>query len=99
MFQDKYGVKANKHYGIEGGWDVEVLWVYNERVDHWEDLLIPALRDMIGHGSLGNFPHYETFFQNKPAVIDLSRKQVSMLAHLASWNVMSNAETFRKMFS
>ncbi len=50
---------------------------------------------MIGTGSLGNFPHYKTFFQNPPALIDLSAKQASLLAHLSCWNVLENADEFR----
>nr|MDQ2696031.1 patatin-like phospholipase family protein [Pseudomonadota bacterium] len=32
LFRDRYPVRDNPHYGIEGGWEAEVLWVYNERV-------------------------------------------------------------------
>lgn len=97
IHRDTYTVMDNVFYGIEGGWEVEVLWVYNERVNDWEQSLPPNIRGMIGRGSLGNFPHYRTFFQNPPAVIDLSAKQVSMLAHLSCWNVLTNAAEFQRM--
>lgn len=99
MFKDTYRIRKAKHYGIKGGWDVEVLWVYNERVKTWEDKLRPEIRETIGSGSLGSFPHYKTFFQNPPAIIDLSAKQVNLLAHLSCWNVMSNSETFKHMLT
>jgi len=99
MFKDQYRVVGNQHYGIDDGWDVEVLWVYNERVRDWETSLPVEIRRLIGSGSLGNFPHYRTFFQNPPAVIDLSSEQVSMLAHLSCWNIVSNEAVFHGMLT
>jgi hypothetical protein len=97
MFQDRYAVMENAHYGVKGGWEVNVLWVYNERVPAWEQELPPEIRDAIGSGSLSNFPHYRTFFQNPPAIVDLSAKQTQLLAHLSCWNVVSNADVFYSM--
>ena len=99
MFKDRYRVISKPHYGIDGDWDVEVLWVYNERVRDWEYSLPVDIRRLIGLGSLGSFPHYRTFFQNLPAVIDLSSEQVSMLAHLSCWNIVSNEAMFQSMLT
>jgi hypothetical protein len=99
MFRDRYEVIENVHFGIEGGWGVNVLWVYNERVSAWEQKLPAEIRRLIGAGSLANFPHYCTFFQNPPAVTDLSAKQTQMLAHLSCWNVVNNAEVFYSMLA
>jgi hypothetical protein len=99
MFQDRYPVLKNTFYGIDEGWETEILWVYNERVPEWEQELPKSTRKMIGHGSLGNFPHYRTFFQNPPAVIDLSAKQVAFLANLSCWNVIANRTSFEQMTS
>ena len=98
MFKDTYAVKANPHYGIEGGWDVEVLWVYNERVKEWEKELPAEVKNRIGN-ELANFPHYKTVFQNKPKVIDLKPEEVNLLAHLSSWNITYNEATFQEMLS
>lgn len=97
MHRERYPVQENAFYGIEGDWEVEVLWVYNERVKDWEKRLPQPIRSMIGHGSLGNFPHYKSFFQNPPAFIDLSTKQASLLAHLSCWNVVENENEFREL--
>ncbi len=91
-------VRANNLHGVEGGWDVDVLWVYNERVPRWEEQLRPAVREGIGRGSLGNFPHYRTFFQNPPAVIDLSATQASLLSHLACWVTIELRDKLNEMF-
>jgi hypothetical protein len=93
-----HAVRANALHGVEGGWDVDVLWVYNERVRNWEAQLRPAVRDSIGRGSLANFPHYRTFFQNPPAIIDLSATQVSLLSHLACWVTLDQENDLRAMF-
>ena len=97
MCQDNYRVRNAKHYGVKGGYDVEVLWVYNERVKDWEDQLRAPVRELIGSGSLGSFPHYKTFFQNPPNLIDLSARQVNMLTHLSCWNVLENKDVFKNI--
>jgi hypothetical protein len=101
MHKARYPVVAAPHYGIEGGWEVDVLWVYNERVKEWEHRLPANIRKKIGTGSLGNFPHYKTFLQNPPKVIDLSATQVNLLAHLHSWNITEpeNAQMFLDMLT
>jgi hypothetical protein len=97
MFRDRYQVRENERYGIPGGWQVEVLWVYNERVPAWEQQLPYEIRAMIGRGSLENFPHYRTFGQNLPTVIDLNPKQTHLLANLSCWNVIANRDEFLAM--
>ena len=99
MHRMKHTVKSNSHYGIEGGRQIEILWVYNERVTEWERKLPQATRDEIAHGSLSNFPHYRTFFQNATGIIDLSKRQVTLLKQLSAWNVMSNRDVFEQMLS
>lgn len=99
LHRTRHRVQDNAHYGVEGGWSVEVLWVYNERVNEWEEELRPEIRERIGHGALGNFPNYRTFLQNPPAVIDLRPDQVDLLANLSCWNVTSNEELFRGFLS
>ena len=101
MHKARYPVRAAAHYGIEGGWEVEVLWVYNERVKEWEDKLPPRIRKKIGTGSIGTFPHYKTFLQNPPKVIDLSAVQVNLLANLHCWNIIEpeNSELISEMLT
>lgn len=79
-----YEVLENACHGVEGGWHVDLTWVYNHMPAAWHDRLRPEIRALIGHGEFGNFPHYETFFQNS-SVIDLSARQTSLLAHMSSW--------------
>ena len=100
MFKDKYEVRKNDHYGIQGGWKVTVLWVYNERVQSWEDRLPDKTRKKIGKkGAYKHFPHYKTFFEDPPKFMDLQRQQVSLLAHLSCWNILENEKVFKDMLS
>lgn len=97
LHKDTYRVQDNAFYGIQGGWDVEVLWVYNERVPAWESSLPATIRGQIGHGSLKRFPHYKTMGENKPFIIDLRPEQALLLAHLSCWNVLANRDLFLAM--
>ena len=99
MFRDQYEVQENRFYGIEGGWEVDVLWVYNERVKDWEDELPPEIAQMIGTGSLRKFPHFRTVLPNPPRLIALTAEQANLLANLSCWNILENSETFSDMLT
>lgn len=99
MHRMRHQVLDNAHYGIEGGRTVEVLWVYNERVPEWERELPVGTRNRIASGSLSNFPHYRTFFQNATGTIDLTKTQVTLLKQLSAWNIVSNEDQFRDMLA
>ena len=92
-------------WGVEGGWEAQICWVYNDRVPEWEAQLSPELCAMVeeGHGPspkgpVARFPHYLTRGQNAGSLIRLSSVQVNLLSHLASWTVTANASTFGKLF-
>jgi hypothetical protein len=100
-----HAVQTNDWWGLEGGWEVQICWVYNDRVPEWEAQLSPALCAMIeeGHGPfpkgpVARFPHYLTRGQNTGSLIRLSQVQINLLSHLASWTVTANASTFAKLF-
>lgn len=58
MFRDIYTVKPNSLFGLEGGYEVEILWVYKNQVANWQKDLTPEVRDLIKYP----FPNYSTFF-------------------------------------
>ena len=93
---DTYTVLPNLHYRIEGNYAVNVCWIYNEAVKTWSDALNTKVRRRVA--GLPRFPHYRTFFQNPPKVIDLSVEEVNALAHLSCWNVTTNAQIIRNHF-
>ena len=93
---DTYIVKPNSHYRIDNRYEVNVCWIYNETVKTWSEALNEKPRTLVG--ALTRFPHYRTFFQNPPKIIDLSLAEVNALAHLSCWNVTANEETIRNHF-
>ena len=92
-------VQENAWWGIAGGWDVRVCWVYNERVPEWEARLpldtqrcIQGSLSIADSGLLNNFPHYRTQGQNPGALIRLTPTQVNLLSHLGCWTVVRCAD-------
>lgn len=92
----KYSLVDNSHYGLKAGQEVEILWVYNERFHAWEGDLPDNIQKKIGHGSLANFPHFSTFFENF-SPIDLQPIQASLLSQLTSAVVLDNQTVFEEM--
>jgi hypothetical protein len=96
-------VQANAWYGVAGGRAVEILWVYNDKVQaFWEQLSLPV-RLAIDFDGKDAFPLYNTFTQ-----LELPAVAVNALAHLSCWNLaadwkapgssISNADRVRAMF-
>ena len=99
-----HAVQANDWWGIDGGWDVEICWVYNERIPVWESELAPKLREAIDAGRsadptgpFARFPHYRTRGQNPESLIRLTAPQVNLLAALSCWTVTEHASMFREL--
>jgi len=92
---DRYQVLTNDHYGVKTPYIARITWVYNDRVPTLEAQLPDEVRRQIGWGSFERFPHYRTFFENFPRVIDLSQEQVSLLSHYSHWNVLLNQQEFQ----
>ena len=100
----RHAVQANDWWGIEGGWEAEVCWVYNDRVPAWESQLTPALQDAIDGGRspdltgpFARFPHYLTRGHNPGSLIRLTAPQVNLLAALSCWNVVEHAALFHEL--
>jgi len=92
-------VEPNDWWGIEGGWDVSVCWVYNDRVSSWEAGLGDEVRRVLPAGaaslrdvSLARFPHYGTIGENAGALTRLTARQVNLLADLAGWGVQVSGD-------
>ncbi len=129
---DTYRVLSNPYLGVEGGWDVNVVWFYNSRRKKaWELRLPQAVRDSIENDrdkdartlfslkddtSFSRFPHYRTGMENglhfnwdndapwgakleafEPT--DLTKEQVSLLAHLSSWAVLDARAELERLFA
>lgn len=101
VYEDEYQVRDNAQFGVRKGWRVKVLWVYNNWVEDWVAALPRRTQETVRRhrkkrkGMFRRFPHYKTFEENPPEVIDLRREQVNLLAHLSYWVVKSQSAQFR----
>ena len=92
-------VQKNEWWGVPGGWETQVCWIYNERIPSWEIRLNSEIRRAIEKGQsphpkgpFENFPFYKTEGQNPGSIIRLTPMQVNLLAELSCWNVLQNAD-------
>jgi hypothetical protein len=102
MYMQTLPVLPNTNFGIQGNYNVRVLWVTNTWVHDWYELLNWEVGPFaVAENELAGFPNYNTFTH-----LDLSSRQVNLLAQLSCWNVISNnagpqggnADLMRKMF-
>jgi len=94
---DTYKVTQQDFYGIKGGYEVEIMWVYNSPCTKWYAQLQAPVQDFMKDkkNHLTNFPHYKTFLQNPPEIIDLTPEQVNLEAHLSAWIVNESADLIK----
>lgn len=98
---DEYEVKQNDNYKIRP-YTARICWIYNDKVENWNKKLGQSndlwVKKIFESQEFSNFPHYRTFLQNPPKIIDLSKRQVSALSHLSCWNVCQYADKIKKYF-
>ena len=99
-------VEPNVWWGIEGGWELSVCWVYNDRVPTWEAALrdevrrvLPLGADATPDAALARFPHYRTVGENTGALTRLTPIQANLLAELAGWGVLESGDTLQAVLA
>lgn len=99
VFKKTYKIVANRHYGIKGDWESEILWVYNFKPKPWTDDLGDNLKEKLSYKSWWKkrFPYFKTSYQNRPSVVDMSPLQANLLANLTCWVVRKNKALFKEM--
>ncbi len=97
-------VEPNAWWGIEGGWEVDVCWVYNDRVSSWEARLrdevrrvLPSSAGATPDAALARFPHYRTVGENAGALTRLTPTQANLLAELAGWGVLESGDALQAL--
>lgn len=85
---------------------VNVIWLYNQKIDQWVSALQPDVRTFLGNTSkrnkMTNFPNYDTVFQNRdligiPELLLLTPQQVNLIADMWSWAVLEVADEIQKI--
>jgi len=93
IVKDTYKVTEQAKHGIKGGYDVEIIWVYNDVVRDWINELPVDIQIRLGKNEFGKtFPHLATFMENFPGIIDLRSEQANLAAHLSTWNLLKNKD-------
>jgi len=100
IVQQELEVLRNDWWGIKGGTEVEIMWVYLEKCRLFELQLPRETLDEIDKGKKGLFPRFplfKTFGQKKGKIIEpaLLREQANLLAAQAEWTVLNNAQKFK----
>ena len=91
----------NDWWGVKGGQEVQVTFVYLSKATEFEDALPDEVKevvatgtndptDLIQDGPFKYFPHYST------GAAEITYKQANLLANMCAWVVEKNVEIFRK---
>lgn len=102
VHRQAFEVQPNSHWGIAGGYEVEIVFVYNEVCQQFYDLLPEETQrdiDQGWSGSFGNFPHYSTVHEDNEEFTSLTNEQVNLLAALSEYAVRENADVFREVLT
>ncbi|MEM7114440.1 MAG: hypothetical protein AAF614_18540 [Chloroflexota bacterium] len=100
-------VQQNDWWGIEGGWEATVCWVYNDRVKSWEEQLPEEIQrdidrgneSLIDFGPFKHFPNYKTMLENGLDLVELTPEQVNLLADLSCWNMLQSQDLLESLFA
>ncbi|MCP4213201.1 MAG: hypothetical protein GY765_01035 [bacterium] len=84
----------NKWFGVAGGRDVKVLWVYNNFIESWYDQLEPDVKKVVDKAKAdAHFPSFSTF------KTELSKSDVTLFSNLTCWNLTEGSkQEFLDMF-
>jgi hypothetical protein len=95
-------VQPNDWWGLDGGWPVDVCWVYLEQVREWDAGLQPEVARRIETGRSAareektpywGFPNYKTMFQGgKMEILAMSPGEANLLADFTSWVAQSSSK-------
>eukprot|EP00817_Percolomonadidae_sp_ATCC50343_P001623 CAMPEP_0117421968 /NCGR_PEP_ID=MMETSP0758-20121206/2916_1 /TAXON_ID=63605 /ORGANISM="Percolomonas cosmopolitus, Strain AE-1 (ATCC 50343)" /LENGTH=502 /DNA_ID=CAMNT_0005204335 /DNA_START=643 /DNA_END=2147 /DNA_ORIENTATION=- len=100
IIEKTYEVVDNPYFGIKGGWQVNILWVYHCVNKHFEQRLPPETRELIRKKKtiFSNFPHFKTIYENKKSLIGLMLEQTQLLGHQGCFNFLEEQETIKTFF-
>ncbi len=107
MAATRHEVQANDWWGVQGGWTVRILWFYLDRVKSWESQLPRGIRrsielgnePIVAAGPYRYFPNYKTIDENLLELVELTRRQVNLLADLTCWNLTENRQAIDDFLS
>ncbi|CAK9010914.1 Cytosolic phospholipase A2 zeta [Durusdinium trenchii] len=101
--RDRYHVMRNDWWGIKGNFEVEIMWIYLDKVRSFELQLPTETRAEIDRGIKGAFPRfptYKTFGTKKGKWIEpsLTNEQVNLLSALTEWSILHRSDEIKAFF-
>jgi len=102
IYPAKYKVIPNEHFGIKGGYMVEVLWVQLTPNELWKQSLDTGVKQRVEFlEKTESFPHLQTIGENinKMVLLGYYPAQINLLADLCYWNVYQNHQIFQEFIS
>eukprot|EP00927_Polykrikos_kofoidii_P006985 TRINITY_DN12846_c0_g1_i2.p1 TRINITY_DN12846_c0_g1~~TRINITY_DN12846_c0_g1_i2.p1 ORF type:complete len:678 (+),score=89.50 TRINITY_DN12846_c0_g1_i2:74-2107(+) len=104
VYRKSLNVVKNDFWGIQGDWEVDVTFVYNEWCEDFVSLLPPETMNLArygrnGWGALKHFPFIKTVFQNIGEAISLTNAQVNLLSTQSEYYVHQNEDLFRDLLT
>jgi len=94
-------VQQNHWWGIEGGFEVDLLVVYNDKSSDFVAALPEDTQEELrkgGGGAFAHFPWFKTVMQNTGQFTSYTAQQVNLLAAHSEYAVQRHADLFRKLF-
>ena len=86
---------------VEGGWSVNLCWVYLDRVGEWESALDGEVASLIARANsvtrkekvpYWGFPNYRTMFQRgKIELIEMRPGEARLLADFTAWTASKSS--------
>eukprot|EP00928_Gymnodinium_smaydae_P029065 TRINITY_DN21993_c0_g2_i2.p1 TRINITY_DN21993_c0_g2~~TRINITY_DN21993_c0_g2_i2.p1 ORF type:complete len:850 (+),score=151.40 TRINITY_DN21993_c0_g2_i2:54-2552(+) len=97
LFRTTLPVLRNSFWRIEGGFEVDITFVYNEECDDFVNLLPRDTQDAVKHkrDDFVHYPFYATTFEHDLELVQLSNAQVNLLAAQTEYFLMENAELLK----
>ena len=89
----KLKVLPNTSQGIEGGYEAEVIWIFNTMPAKWYTELPQATTEALKSEECRGFPVLPT------DKLDYDPETAAYLSQLASWNMMQAIDSIKKMLS
>lgn len=93
---------ANHKFGLQGGYNVSVLWVYLNRALNWEAQLNEEMQDLVvpksdpdNQASLVETPPFRHFPNYATTLAAQTIDQANLLADFTGWIVYQNQHLFR----
>ena len=104
VVEETYDVLGNDFWGIEDGWQVQVMWFYLTEATNFnnmlpEDTMTEMLKSI--RGDFPRFPNYKTFGTKKGTRIEpaLTHSQANILASFTEWSVTQNISDIERFLS